>query len=54
MSSDTAIDLGSICQLQEDIYEVPSEHTPGVKYTVNMAIARVLLVILEDPASIKL
>ena len=38
MSSDTAIDLGSIRQLQEDTYEVPSEHTPGVKYTVNMAI----------------
>ena len=38
MSSDTAIDLGLICQLQEDTYEVPSEHTPGVKYIVNMAI----------------
>ncbi len=44
MSSDTAIDLGSICHLQEDTYEVHSEHIPGVKYTVNMA--HVLLVIV--------
>ena len=34
----STIDLGLICQLQEDTYEVPSKHNPGVKYTVNMAI----------------